>query len=81
VTQTTTSPVTETVPQLDSGDTGPADCAHIVDQRDPANDITSAIVEGREVTALCGYRWIPYRDAAGRPVCEACVEAYGRIRG
>ena len=58
---------------------GPEDCAHIVDQRDPANDITTAVVEGREVTALCGYRWIPYREPQGRPVCEACVEAYGKI--
>jgi hypothetical protein len=29
---------------------------------------------------LCGYRWIPYREPQGRPVCEACVEAYGRIQ-
>jgi hypothetical protein len=80
---TMTKPDVETRPDadvdLDAGN--PADCAHIVDQRDPANDITSAIVEGREVTALCGYRWIPYREPQGRPVCEACVEAYGRIRG
>jgi len=81
VTQTTTSPVTETLPETDSGETGPEDCAHIVDQRDPGNDITTAVVEGREVTALCGYRWIPYRKPEGRPVCEACVEAYGRIHG
>lgn len=63
---------------LDPND--PRDCAHIVDQRDPANDIATAIIEGREVTALCGYRWIPYRKPQGRPVCEACVEAYGRIQ-
>jgi len=81
VTQTTTTPVTETLPETDRSGSGPADCAHIVDQRDPANDITAAVVEGREVTALCGYRWIPYREPEGRPVCEACVEAYGRIRG
>jgi len=29
---------------------------------------------------LCGYTWIPYREPKGRPVCEACVEAYGRIQ-
>ena len=78
--ETTVAPLEQTRPEVSSSDVGPEDCAHIVDQRDPANDVTTAIVEGREVTALCGYRWIPYRDAQGRPVCEACVEAYGRIR-
>lgn len=78
---TQSTPVIESSPQTSSDRTGPEDCAHIVDQRDPANNITAAVVEGREVTALCGYRWIPYREPEGRPVCEACVEAYGRIRG
>jgi hypothetical protein len=71
---------TLTQPDTTLDSTKPGDCAHIVDQRDPNNDVTTAIIEGREVTALCGYRWIPYRDAKGRPVCEACVEAYGRIQ-
>jgi hypothetical protein len=76
--ETLTQPDTDVDTTFDATD--PRDCAHIVDQRDPANDITTAIVEGREVTALCGYRWIPYRQPQGRPVCEACVEAYGRIQ-
>lgn len=71
---------TLTQPDVSQDTTDPGDCAHIVDQRDPANNIAAAVVEGREVTALCGYRWIPYREPQGRPVCEACVEAYGRIR-
>ena len=70
---------TETKPETTYDSGNPGDCAHIVDQRDPANDVASAIIEGREVTALCGYRWIPYREPQGRPVCEACVEAYGRV--
>jgi hypothetical protein len=80
--QATATTETETLTQPDTtlDSTNPGDCAHIVDQRDPANDITTAVVEGREVTALCGYRWIPYREPQGRPVCEACVEAYGRIQ-
>lgn len=79
----TTLPTTDTRTEPDTSldPANPADCAHIVDQRDPANDITTAIVEGREVTALCGYRWVPYREPKGRPVCEACIEAYGRITG
>jgi hypothetical protein len=78
VSETLTETLSKPDPTLD--ETGPADCAHIVDQGDPANDVTTAIVEGREVTALCGYQWIPYREPQGRPVCEACVEAYGRIQ-
>jgi Protein of unknown function (DUF3039) len=74
----TTETLTQPDTNLDSTD--PRDCAHIVDQRDPANDVTTAMIEGREVTALCGYRWIPYREPKGRPVCEPCVEAYGRIQ-
>ena len=74
----TTDTRTEAETTLDP--TNPADCAHIVDQRDPANDIATAIIEGREVTALCGYRWIPYRQPEGRPVCEACVEIYGHLQ-
>lgn len=71
---------TLTEPETTRESTDAGDCAHIVDQRDPANDIATAVIEGREVTALCGYRWIPYREPQGRPVCEACVEAYGRIQ-
>jgi hypothetical protein len=70
---------TLTQPETTIDRTGPADCAHIVDQRDAANDVTTAIIEGREVTALCGYRWIPYREPKGRPVCAACVDAYGQL--
>jgi DUF3039 family protein len=79
-TETQTLPDTRTEPETTYDSTDPGDCAHIVDQRDPANDIATAVIEGREVTALCGYRWIPYREPQGRPVCEACVEAYGRMR-
>lgn len=78
-TETLTETRTKTEPETIYDAGNPGDCAHIVDQRDPANDVASAIIEGREVTALCGYRWIPYREPQGRPVCEACVEAYGRI--
>ena len=71
----------ETVEQTTLDPTNPADITHIVDQRDAANDVTSAVIEGREVTALCGYRFIPYRQPEGRPVCQPCVDAYGKIVG
>lgn len=71
---------TLTRPELDQSTTGPENVAHIVDQRDPKNNITGAIVEGTTVTALCGYTWVPYRDPKGRPVCGECVEAYGQAK-
>jgi len=82
VTASSTETLPETITQPDAtlDASNPRDCAHIVDQRDPANDVATAIIEGREVTALCGYTWIPYREPKGRPVCEACVEVYGRIQ-
>jgi hypothetical protein len=27
---------------------------------------------GTEITALCGYKWVPSRDPAGLPVCPDC---------
>ena len=78
--QATVTTETLTQPETTLDSTNPRDCAHIVDQRDPANDVATAIIEGREVTALCGYTWIPYREPKGRPVCETCVEVYGRIQ-
>lgn len=37
-----------------------------------ADAVTEAYVLGTEVTALCGYRWVPSRDPAGLPVCPDC---------
>ena len=37
--------------------------------------ITEARIEGLEVEALCGYRWVPERDPEKYSVCEACVGA------
>lgn len=34
--------------------------------------LNEAIVLGKEIEALCGYRWIPSRDPEGLPVCEKC---------
>lgn len=64
----------------------PDDCAHFVDQRPverggTGQDIAEAMIFGFEVTALCGYTWIPSRDHQGRPVCKACLDEYGRIGG
>lgn len=74
----------EAAPTTGDG-TGPADCAHFVDQRPverggTGQDIAAAIIEGTEVVALCGYRFIPYREPQGRPVCDSCVAAFGEIK-
>lgn len=37
-----------------------------------ASDVTEAYVMGTEITALCGYKWVPSRDPAGLPVCPDC---------
>ena len=45
--------------------------AHIV-KRDA---LTDAMVYGKEITALCGKKWIPTRDPERFPVCPACRDA------
>lgn len=40
---------------------------------------TFAIVNGIEITALCGHKWVPDTEAKGLPVCEACAEIAGNI--
>lgn len=38
--------------------------------------VLEARIEGFEVEALCGHRWIPSRDPKEYPVCERCMEIY-----
>lgn len=40
------------------------------------SDIVRANVQGVEVEALCGKRWIPSRDPSAYPVCPTCKELY-----
>lgn len=42
--------------------------AHFVDRR----KLTDAIVFGREMTAICGTKFIPSRAPEKFPVCEQC---------
>lgn len=46
--------------------------AHYISKAEHAD----AYVFGTEVTALCGYRWVPSRDPEGRPICPECQEIY-----
>ena len=71
---TTGAPDSDTIvkpavdPRLDDGDHDRF--AHYVRK----SDIVRANVEGVEVVALCGKRWIPNRDPSAYPVCPSCKE-------
>jgi len=49
--------------------------AHIVRR----TELTDAMVFGKEITALCGKRWIPTRDPERFPVCPACRDALAAL--
>lgn len=65
--------VTAPVPQ-----TGKAEQAHIVmvppgePDQTPQAYVMRARVEGFPVTALCGYTWVPNKQATGLAVCPEC---------
>jgi len=44
--------------------------AHIVKR----NELADAMILGKEITALCGKKWIPARDPEKFPVCPDCRE-------
>jgi len=44
--------------------------AHIVKR----GELTDAMIFGKEITALCGKKWIPARDPEKFPVCPDCRE-------
>lgn len=62
---------------------GPADLAHYLNCPDDKESteawITEARVFGLEVTALCGYRWVPQDDPASKKICRPCVDEAARI--
>lgn len=58
------------------------DSAHIVmvpegeEDQTPQAYVMRARIEGFPITALCGFTWIPNKQATGLPVCGECVEIY-----
>jgi len=44
------------------------------------SDITSSAVNGHEVVAICGKRWVPTRAADGFPVCPDCKRIYEQLK-
>lgn len=43
-------------------------------------DITSSAVNGHEVVALCGKRWVPTRVPDDFPVCPDCKKIYDQLQ-
>jgi hypothetical protein len=66
----------ETAPRLGDTGTGAPKVAHIVKK----GDATRGYIEGAEIEAICGERFIPSRDPERLPVCEACKATLERIR-
>lgn len=59
--------------------------AHIVmvppgeDDETPQAYVMRARVEGFPVTALCGFTWVPNKQASGLSVCEHCKFLYENV--
>lgn len=68
--------ITKPDTRLDDGSGDHDRFAHYVRK----GDIVRANVEGVEVRALCGKKWIPDRDPSRYPICPTCGEIMGAIR-
>jgi hypothetical protein len=72
---TSTDTDTITRPELDDG--GDHDkFAHYVRK----SDIVASAVEGHEVTAICGKKWVPTKVPDGFPVCPDCKKIYDQLK-
>jgi hypothetical protein len=49
---------------------------HLRGTTTPVAYVLEARIEGRQIEALCGYRWVPQRDPKAYPICERCLEVY-----
>ncbi len=71
------SPDADTLTRPTIGDEGDHDkFAHYVRKA----DITSSAVNGHEVVALCGKKWVPTRLPDDFPVCPDCKKIYEQLR-
>ncbi|MEE9581684.1 MAG: DUF3039 domain-containing protein [Acidimicrobiia bacterium] len=75
MTDTTTTQESEV--RLDQGDGDHDRFSHYVRKE----DIVRSNVEGVEVMALCGKKWIPNRDPDRYPICPTCREIMSVLRG
>jgi len=74
-TMTASDTTVQNVPTTNDGDH--ERFAHYVKK----GDIVRSNVEGVEVVALCGKKWIPNRDPSRYPVCPACKEIMAALKG
>lgn len=66
-----------TEPKLDHGDGDHDRFSHYVSKE----DAMKAYIEGSQVIALCGKKWVPSRDPEKFPICPTCKELYGLVFG
>jgi hypothetical protein len=76
MTRRETKTITKPDVRLDDGSGDHDRFAHYVRKE----DIVRANVDGVEVIALCGKKWIPNRDPNRYPICPTCQEIMGVIR-
>lgn len=57
-------------PEIKTGDGDGDGFAHIVWRGDDMR----GYVEGQVIEALCGKRWVPFKDPKSLPVCPECQE-------
>lgn len=54
---------------------------HIIDRGDNPKSAEALVLEARingtELIALCGHKWVPYRDPQKFPLCPKCKEMIG----
>jgi hypothetical protein len=71
----------EIIPYEDDGNNSAK--AHIVKpgrEDMSAQDVVDlARLAGTEVTALCGYKWVPKRDPKKHDLCKVCVKIWESI--
>jgi hypothetical protein len=66
----------QTAPRRGDTGSGQPQVAHIVKRA----DATRGYIEGAEIEAICGERFIPSRDPERLPVCNACKLILERLR-
>jgi len=73
---------TQTIDKVDIDPiTGEPRCTHIVpgdDKHTGVELVMQARINGTEVTALCGHRWVPQHKAGDFPLCSKCKEIYDK---
>lgn len=74
-----TRPAITTVRTIETSNDKPKS-AHIILEKGKdetaAAHVLRARINGTPVTALCGFTWVPHRQASKLPVCQECRDIY-----